>query len=204
MTWEYLHLISHSFPIVLTVTGAAVGVAGWLLGRPELERWALFAFLVAGTFIVPAYLTGLAAADVVGDRTFIQPSEIQRHRTAATLAAVPVVVCAILAGFSFAEPGDRTLRRFVILVGVVAAVSIGFAASLGARIQHGDERTAADCPAAPLVQPPIPLAAAWPLPETWVAPASQDSPEGAPRDSGGAGAGGRRCGGGGTERASTG
>lgn len=139
MTWEYLHLISHSFPIVLFVTGVAVGIAGWLAGREELEEWALLAFLVGGAFVVPAYLTGLAAADVVADRTFVRPGEIQRHRTWATFASVPVVAAAILAGFAFAERKDRRLRRFVILVGAAAAGLVGFAASLGARIQHGEE-----------------------------------------------------------------
>lgn len=139
MNWEYLHLISHSFPIVLSATGAAVGIAGWIADREGLEKWGLVAFLVGGAFVVPAYVTGLAAADVVADRTFVRPSAIQRHRTWATVAAVPLVVAAILAGFSFAEPEDRRLRRFVILVGAVAAAVTGFAATLGARIEHGPE-----------------------------------------------------------------
>lgn len=146
MNWEYLHLISHSFPIVLFVTGTLVGIAGWVAGRAELERWGLVAFLVGGVFVIPAYLTGLAAADVVADRTFVRPSAIQRHRTWATFAAVPLIVAAILAGFSFAEPDDRRLRRFVILVGAVAAVVTGVAATLGARIQHGDRAREAVTP----------------------------------------------------------
>lgn len=140
VSWEYLHLISHSFPIVLSASAALVGVAGWVLNREDLERWALFALLVAGVFVIPAYLTGLAAADVVGERTFVQPSVVQRHRTYATFACVPLLMAAILAGFSFAEAEDRKLRRFVILVGVVAAILTGYAAYLGARIQHHDER----------------------------------------------------------------
>lgn len=142
MNWEYLHLVSHSFPIVLSATGALVGMAGWLADREELERWGLLAFLVGGVFVIPAYITGLAAADVVADRTFVRPSNIQRHRTWATFAAVPLLVAAILAGFSFAEPGDRRLRRFVIVVGAAAALVTGFAAALGARIQHGDREEA--------------------------------------------------------------
>lgn len=137
MNWEYLHLISHSFPIVLVTTGALVGTAGWLADRERLERWAILAFLVGGAFVIPAYLTGLAAADVVGQRMFVQPDEIQRHRTMATFAAVPLLVAAILAGFSMAEPGDRRLRRFVILVAWVAAAVTAYAAFLGAGIQHG-------------------------------------------------------------------
>lgn len=143
MTWEYLHLIAHSFPIVLTVCGTLVGLFGWARGNPELERWALVALLIAAAFVLPAYLTGLAAADVVADRTFVRPGAVQSHRFAATWAAIPVFTAGALAAFALHEREDRRLRRFVLLVGLGAALAIGYAAWLGARIQHGDRETAA-------------------------------------------------------------
>ncbi len=148
MTWEHLHLIAHSFPIVLSVSGTAVGFVGWALGREELERWALIALLVAGAFVVPAYLTGLAAADVVAERTFFRPGIVQTHRFAATWAAIPVVSAAVLAGIALKEADDRRLRRFVILVGAVAAIAVSYAAWLGSRVEHGDEANPAPEPAA--------------------------------------------------------
>jgi uncharacterized membrane protein len=139
MTWEYFHLVTHSFPIVLSVTGAVVGVVGWIRDRPELERWALVALLVGGVFVIPAYVTGLYAADVVGERTFVQPSIVQTHRFAATWAAIPIVTASVLAGFALYESEDRRLRRFVILVGVVAAGAVGYTAYLGSQILHPNE-----------------------------------------------------------------
>lgn len=143
MTWEYLHLIAHSFPIVLTVSGTLVGLLGWARGKPELERWALVALLIAAGFVVPAYVTGLAAADVVADRTFVRPGVVQSHRFAATWAAIPVFTAGALAAFALHEREDRRLRRFVLLVGLGAALAIGWAAWQGARIQHGDREAAA-------------------------------------------------------------
>jgi uncharacterized membrane protein len=136
MTWEYLHLVSHSFPIVLSITGVVVGLVGWIRDRPELERWALVALLVGGVFVIPAYVTGIVAADVVGERIFVQPSIVQTHRFAATWAAIPIVTAGVLAGFALHESEDRRLRRFVILVGVVAAGAVGYAAYLGSQILH--------------------------------------------------------------------
>lgn len=147
MSWEYLHLIAHSFPIVLTVTGTIVGLLGWVAGRAEWERWALLAFLIAGAFVVPAYLTGLAAADVVADRTFVRPGIVQTHRFAATWAAIPVVSAGVLAGFALFEPDDRRLRRFVLLVGLLSSGAIGYAAFVGAQIQHGEREATPPAPA---------------------------------------------------------
>ena len=142
MTWEHLHLIAHSFPIVLCISGTLVGLFGWVRDRPELELWGLVALLIAGALVVPAYLTGLAAADVVADRLFVRPGIIQTHRFAATWAVVPVFTAGALAAFSLHEREDRKLRHFVLIVGLLASVAIGYAAVLGSRIKHGDEPAA--------------------------------------------------------------
>ena len=134
MDWDYLHLISHSFPIVLSLTGTAVGLLGWATGRRELELWGLLALVVGGAFVVPAYVTGLVAADVAEARTFVRPSAVQTHRIAATWASVPLLLAGALAAFSLFEPEDARLRRFVLLVGVVAAGAVAWAAYVGSRI----------------------------------------------------------------------
>ena len=139
MTWEYLHLITHSFPIVMCVSGSLVGLIGWMRDEPGLEVWGLVALLIGGVFVLPAYLTGLAAADVVADRTFVRPGTVQTHRFAATWAAVPVFTAGALAAFALHEREDRRLRRFVLVVGLLAGAAVAYAAWLGSRIEHGDE-----------------------------------------------------------------
>jgi len=156
MNWEYLHLISHPFAIVLPIAGAAVGLAGWAAGREELERWGVLAVLLGGVAAVPSYFTGIAAADDVAQRIFITPSVVQTHRTWATWAAVLLVTAAIFAGYSIVQPRERRLRRFVLLVAVGAALLTGFAAYRGGMIEHGPEAREAeteDVPDAPVVEP---------------------------------------------------
>ncbi|MXX77961.1 MAG: hypothetical protein F4Z33_03035, partial [Gemmatimonadales bacterium] len=89
MSWEHLHIISHSFPIVLAASGSAVGLYGWARDREPLELWGLVALVIAGAFVAPAYLTGLAAADVVADPTIVRPRIVQTPRFWATWAALP-------------------------------------------------------------------------------------------------------------------
>lgn len=139
MNWEYLHLVSHPFAIVLPITGAFVGLAGWLARREELERWGVLAVLLGGIAAVPSYFTGIAAADDVAQRIFVTPSVVQTHRTWATWAAVLLITAAIFAAYSIVQPRERRLRRFVLLVGTAAAVLTGFAAVRGGMIEHGEQ-----------------------------------------------------------------
>lgn len=138
MSWEYLHIISHSFPIVMTMSGAVVGLVGWWQDREALEMWGLVSFIIAAAFVAPAYLTGLAAADVVADRTFVRPGVVQTHRFWATWAAIPVFSAGALAVFSLHERNDRRLRHFVLLLGLFASFVVAYAAWLGSKIEHGD------------------------------------------------------------------
>lgn len=150
MNWEYLHLVTHPFAIVLPIAGAVVGIAGWIGRRDELERYGLISLLLAGIAAIPSYITGIATADDVAARTFVEPGMVQDHRTWATWAAISLVACAIFAGFSLAQPADARLRRFVLVVGALAASLVGFAAFRGGKIVHGQaplEDTASVAPA---------------------------------------------------------
>ncbi|WP_420632941.1 hypothetical protein [Candidatus Palauibacter sp.] len=146
MSWEHLHLVAHSFPIVLTASGTIVGLFGWVRDREPLEFWGLVALVIAGAFVAPAYLTGLAAADVVAERTFVRPGIVQTHRFWATWAAVPVFTAGALAAFALHEREDRRLRHFVLLLGVFATFMIGIAAWQGSKIEHGPDASASSSP----------------------------------------------------------
>lgn len=138
-TWEYLHIVAAPFAIVLAVAGALVGAAGWAAGREELERWGLVALLLSAVAAVPAYFTGLTAADVAAARTFVEPSLVQTHRTWATWTAVVSVSVGVFAVFSLLQPDDARLRRFVLVSGLGAAALAGWTAFLGGKIVHGPE-----------------------------------------------------------------
>lgn len=139
LTWEYAHLVTNAFPVVLTTAGALVGLAGWLADRAALEKYGVLSLLLAGVVAIPAYFTGLTAADVVGQRTFITPDLIQRHRVWATWTAVVLVSDAAFAGFSLAQPDDRRLRRFVLVLALLTLPLLGWSAYLGGRINHGEQ-----------------------------------------------------------------
>lgn len=139
MNWEYLHLVTHPFAIVLPIVGVAVGIAGWVAGREDLERYGLISLLLAAVAAIPSYITGISTADDVAARTFVEPGLVQDHRTWATWAAIALVTCGIFAGFSLAQPKDQRLRHFVLIVGLLAAGLVGYSAFRGGKIVHGED-----------------------------------------------------------------
>ena len=124
VNWEYIHLISHAFPIVLSVVGAGVGLVGWIIGRESLERYGLVSLMIAAVMAIPSYISGITAADVMVDRTFVRPGIVQNHRTWATWASIVLVTSGIFAVFSMTQPKDGRLRRFVLLLGLVHAALV--------------------------------------------------------------------------------
>lgn len=136
-TWEYLHLIAVLFPVALGVSGSLVGMAGWAVGREGLERWGVVSLLLAGLAAVPAFFTGLTAADVAATRTFVRPSAIQTHRSWATWTAVVLVAQAVFAAFALVQPDDRRLRRFVLAIALLGSGLLGVTAFEGGKIVHG-------------------------------------------------------------------
>lgn len=152
MNWEYLHLVTHPFAIVLPIAGVAVGLAGWAARREELERYGLVSLLLAAVAAVPSYITGISTADEVAARTFVGPGLVQDHRTWATWAAIALVTSGIFAGFALAQRGDRRLRRFVLIIGVLASALVAVSAFRGGKIMHGEE--AAPTPAAQVARGP--------------------------------------------------
>lgn len=154
MNWEYLHLVTHPFAIVLPIVGVAVGLVGWVAGRDELERYGLISLLIAAVAAIPSYVTGISTADDVAARTFVEPGLVQDHRTWATWAAITLVTCGIFAGFSMAQPKDRRLRRFVLIIGALAAGLVGYSAFRGGKIVHGEEGQASEAVAAASIETP--------------------------------------------------
>lgn len=134
LTWKYIHLVLNPFPIVLSVVGMAVGLAGWILDKPAWERYGVASLFLAGLSVLPTYYSGISAGDVVSQRTFVTPGLIETHRTWATWTLLAVLADGVFAAFSLRQPEDGRLRRFVLLVGVLTACLIGVTGYYGGRV----------------------------------------------------------------------
>ncbi len=142
ITWKYVHLVLNPFPIVLSVVGMIVGLVGWATGREALERYGVLTLFLAGLVVLPTYYSGIAAGDVVSQRTFVMPGLIETHRSWATWTLIAVLADGVFAAFSLTQPDDPRLRRFVLLLGILTASLAGVTGYMGGRIAHGPEERA--------------------------------------------------------------
>lgn len=135
--------MTHPFPIVLTLVGTAAGLAGWATGRETLARYGLLSLLLAGIFALPAFVTGLTAADVMEDRLFVRETLMGEHRVWGIAATIVLATQSAFAAFSLLQPEDVRLRRFVVLVGVASSAVVSYAAFVGGGIVHGTDEDVA-------------------------------------------------------------
>lgn len=135
--------MTHPFPIVLTLVGTAAGLAGWVAGKATWKRYGILSLLLAGIFALPAFVTGLTAADVVEDRLFVRETLLGQHRVWGIVAMVVLATQSTFATFSLLQPDDDRLRRFVFLVGIASSAVVSYAAFVGGGIVHGTDEAAA-------------------------------------------------------------
>lgn len=129
----------HVFSVRADVDTAFAGVfAGWLLTvvlRRDRTFWPMVAFLVTwGAIIQTDSRAGLAAALVATGLGFIAGHKSGRsrdHRKALTVAAVPILLCAVAWGLPQTDIGERVAGTFGV---ATTEQSAGAAGTTGARL----------------------------------------------------------------------
>ncbi len=159
LSWPYAHLLINHFPVVLSVSALGVAILALLLERRGLWLTAMGALTVAGAFVYPVHLTGIEADEALNNPWYVDPSVIESHEDAGTLAMYVILVVGAFAAYSWwrslkrpneAVPG---WMRAGIVAGALAAVTlVTYTAYLGGKIIH-------ESPVLQLTQPPPGIAA---------------------------------------------
>lgn len=144
-----LHLALTHLPVVGALLAAATLVVAAVARSRPARGFGLALLVFAGVAVVPTYLTGEGAEEVVEDRPGVSEALIERHEEAAgaalalTLAAGGIAAAALIAG----RLGRERLAAglFVVALGasVADAATLGWVAHLGGQIRHDEIRLAA-------------------------------------------------------------
>lgn len=145
MSAAHLHLALNHAPL-FGVLFAVLGLA-WAFFRQNdgVARASLALLVLAGLLVVPVYLTGEEAEDLVEARAGVSEAAIEAHEDAALGGAVAVGVVGlaalvVLVGFRSRDV-PRAATATVLVVALAAAAWIGYVANLGGQISHPEIRS---------------------------------------------------------------
>lgn len=141
MNEAHLHLILNHVPVVGFLFVIALLALAWLRDSEELRRIALGSVVVTGILSLPVYFSGEPAEEIVEDLSGVSELAIEDHEEMAEGATVVAAVTALLAALAMVIGVRRGVTPrwsvgVVTVCGIVAAIWLGYAASLGGRIRH--------------------------------------------------------------------
>jgi len=145
MNLAHIHIILNHFPTIGTVIGLALFVLALVGKNNELKRFALGLFLITGILVIPTYLSGTAASEIIIERVDTSEALIQTHQDDALIAFLFAGVTAV-----FAWLGLWEIRRFgaekkwnstvVLVLGIVTVLLMINTGTAGGEIAHPEIR----------------------------------------------------------------
>ena len=144
MTAAHLHLVLNHAPL-FGILFASIGLAWALLRKNEsVARASLVLLVLAGILVLPVYLSGENAEDLVEEQVGVSHDAIEAHEDAALGAAIATGVVGFVALFVLIGFRKRALPRsataLVLALAIGAGAWIGYVANLGGKINHPEIR----------------------------------------------------------------
>jgi len=148
MSFGYLHLVMNHIPVVgIPVVLAFLGFGLWTRNTPA-QRFSLLLLVGFALLIVPVYMTGEPAEEVVEHLPGVAESLIHAHEEAAEVSLIITLVGGAMALVALLFPQDERRRRLAsigtLVVATIAFASLVYTASLGGKIRHTEFGSGAD------------------------------------------------------------
>lgn len=146
MNEAHLHLVVNHFPIIGTILGLGILVAGLLLKNNSVKNTAFFLFIVAAIFAAVSMATGEGAEELVEDMPTIGHKIIHEHEEMAEKLAIALYVLAAtsLAGLylNYKKSAKSVLVTYLAVVIAIVAVFLGQQTGItGGEIRHTEIRS---------------------------------------------------------------
>lgn len=154
MNDAHLHMVVNHFPIIGTILGLGVLIAGMVLKKNSVKNTAYYLFVVAAVFAAFSMATGEGAEELVEDMPSVGKQIIHEHEEMAENFAVVMYVlgfCSLL-GIYFDYKNHVKAKLVAAITLIIAVVSVVFATLVGnsgGEIRHTEIRAnASSIPAA--------------------------------------------------------
>lgn len=145
MNDAHLHMVVNHFPIIGTILGLGVLVAGMLLKNNSVKNTAYVLFIVAAVFAAFSMGTGEGAEEMVEDMPNIGKQIIHEHEEMAEKLAIVLYVLGLISiGGFYLNIKNHSKAKLVSYIAVlVAAVGVFLAqqtGTTGGEIRHTEIR----------------------------------------------------------------
>jgi uncharacterized membrane protein len=148
MSWGYLHMIINHFPIVGTIIGCMLVIAGIVFKNTGVKISGLGTIVFAALMSVIAYLTGDSAENAVQNLPEIAESLINRHEDIATISMYLMIPAGLLASLTIysiwkKEKSIAFLLVITLVFSLISSAAMVFTGHTGGQIRHTEFRSGA-------------------------------------------------------------
>lgn len=145
MNEAHLHMVVNHFPIIGTIFGLGVLMAGMITKKTSVKNTAYVIFIVAAVFAAFSMGTGEGAEELVEDMPSVGKQIIHKHEEMAEKFAVVMYVlgfCSLL-GIYFDYKNHvkaKLVAAITLIIAIVAVVFASFVGTSGGEIRHTEIR----------------------------------------------------------------
>jgi hypothetical protein len=146
MDFAHAHLFSNHFPVIGSIITFAFFVYSVFRKRDDLIRLALWFFVIIALLVIPVYLTGGPAEELIENLPGMTEEITERHESAALISLIIIDVIGVASLIAIVVYGkDKKVpgwfKYTIALAAIGFIVSVGITANLGGEIRHPEIRS---------------------------------------------------------------
>jgi uncharacterized membrane protein len=145
MNDAHLHLVVNHFPIIGTILGLGILIAGLILKNNSVKNTAYFLFIVAAIFAFMSMATGEGAEELVEDMPNIGHEIIHEHEEMAEKLALVLYLLGIVSIVGLytnfkKNPKSNLVSYFAVIIAAVGVFLAQQTGTTGGEIRHTEIR----------------------------------------------------------------
>lgn len=147
MNFAHLHLVLNHIPVIGIPVALSFLIFGLWAKNAPTQRFSLLILFGLAAMVVPVYLTGEPAEEVVEHLPGVMESLIEAHEEAAEVSLIMTLLSGVFAFVALWFQRNELIREWINLsvmcVASVALISLVYTANLGGKIRHSELRSGA-------------------------------------------------------------
>lgn len=147
MSAAHFHLIVNHIPVLGTLFGAGILIAGLWWKQDAVVRVALGLFVIGGVGAAGAYFSGEGAEEIVEGLPGVTEAAVEAHEELAVYAFIAAIVLGVAAIGTLVAYRSRSIPRTASIALLVLSLGVfgvmGGTANLGGQIRHTELRAGA-------------------------------------------------------------